>query len=294
MKTLPLALTTLAASALLVVGCGRDEPAPTPDAAPAAETAPPAAAEAPAEAPVNAAATPPTLPEDAPPEATPMTAPIVIDLYHDTVCPWCRIGHERLARALAAFDGPPVIVRYHPFELEPGMPPEGAGLRERLAAKYGADQLDGMFDRVTRIGAADGLIFRFDEIERTPNTLASHVVVEAAPEEHRAAVLRAIHAAYFERGEDIGDTEVLVRLYASAGLDADAARAALADAALRGDVKRRASAAPRLGVRGVPHFIIHRDPSAEPATAPAGAERLGGAQPVEALLAALREVAGGS
>lgn len=286
MRALPPALITCAALAL---ACGRSDADDAPPAPAAVAPQPPVGA--PAASPEAHDTTAAAAAANTPPEDAPMAAPIVIDLYHDTVCPWCRIGHERLARALAAFDGPPVTVRYHPFELEPNMPPEGAGLRERLAAKYGADQLDGMFDRVTKIGAGDGLTFRFDRIERTPNTLASHVVVEAAPVDRRAAVLGALHEAYFERGEDIGDVEVLARLYAGAGLAADDARAALADDALRADVKRRAAAAPRLGVRGVPHFIIHRDPSAAPTTAPEGAERLGGAQPVDALLDVLRRVA---
>jgi predicted DsbA family dithiol-disulfide isomerase len=200
-----------------------------------------------------------------------------VELTHDVVCPWCRIGHRRLERAIAAL-GRPVEVVYRPFLLEPDMPAEGADLRARLAAKYGEAQLDTMFARVTSIGAADGIVFDFARTTRSPSSVLAHVLVEAAPAQARTALLDRIHAAYFERGEDIGDAAVLERLWVEGGLPAAVAREALADPARRERVRSEALAASRSGIGGVPQMKI-------------GGRTLSGAQPYDVLLEALRAAA---
>lgn len=263
-------------------------------AAPAAEPSAAAPAPATAPAPTAPAVTAPAAVATATPEpAVPATtAPLIVDVYHDTICPWCRIGHERLTKALQAFDGPPVLVRYHPFQLDPSVPAAGVDMRERLAAKYGADRVAGMFDRVTQIGAADGITFRFDAIRISPNTVLSHALVEATPEISRARVLGAIHRAYFEAGRDIGSAEVLADIGSEAGLPRADVVAALADAALVDKVRGQAAAAARMGFGGVPHFIVHRGDAAGPPPT-SGAISLHGAQPTEAIVAALRQVSAG-
>ncbi len=200
--------------------------------------------------------------------------PVKVELTHDVICPWCRIGHHRLSAAIARY-GRPVEVVYQPFLLDPDVPPEGVDLRARLAEKYGAASLDSMFDRVTQIGRADGLTFDFVKVTRTPNTIAAHMLVEAAPQAKQTAFLDRLHTAYFERGEDIGDRAVLLTHWEAAGLVRVDGEKALDDAALRQRVTTEARSQSRSGVRGVPFFRI-------------GATTVSGAQPVEALVQALQ------
>jgi predicted DsbA family dithiol-disulfide isomerase len=268
---------------VLLSACGPATPpagdvawASTPTTAAGVESA------APAPAPTNIAVVATARDEEAAMPAPSATAPIVVDLHHDIICPWCRIGHERLVRAIAQFKaeqpGREVIVRHHPFLLEPETPPEGFDLRERLAAKYGADRLDGMFDNVTRVGAQDGIVFRFDKATRTPDTRPAHALVDAAPVEARERLLRGLHTAHFEAGRDLGATDVLISIWTEAGLDAASARAVLDNPAMRTQVAERVRAARVPGMRGVPHFVI-------------GSTSIGGAQPVDTLVAALRQAA---
>jgi len=203
-------------------------------------------------------------------------ATVRVELTHDVVCPWCRIAHVRLERAATA-SGRSVEIVYRPFLLEPDMPPEGADLRARLAAKYGASRLDAMFERVTQIGASDGIVFDFGKVTRSRSSVSAHMLVEAAPAEVRTALLDRVHGAYFERGEDIGDARVLERLWVESGLPLEAARAALADPQRRARVLEEALAASRSGLRGVPQMRI-------------GDKTLDGAQPYEVVLEALRAV----
>ena len=87
-----------------------------------------------------------------------MTTPpakIRIDIVSDVVCPWCIIGYSQLQEALSRLDSEvQVEIHWHPFELNPMMPPEGQELREHMAEKYGTtrQQSDAARDRLTQIG----------------------------------------------------------------------------------------------------------------------------------------------
>ena len=202
-----------------------------------------------------------------------------IDVYHDTVCPWCRIGLHNLAKALEGWQGPAVTVRLRPFLLDPDSPPEGYDLREHLAAKYGAVDLEPMFERVTQAGARIGVKFDFAKVTRMPDTRLSHVLIEAAGDALALPVAEALHKAYFEEGRDISADKVLLEAAVKGGMDKPAARAAITACDATGFIRSDARAATRKGVRAVPHFVI-------------GRQVLTGAQPVEVLRAALQEAAG--
>lgn len=143
-----------------------------------------------------------------------------IDLFHDTVCPWCRIGKQHLKMALDRWEGEPVMVRYRSFFLNPDIPPEGYDFRSYLLAKgNGRISLDQWFDAPRRMGAAAGLTFNFEQIERAPNTLLSHRLIALASEESKEALVDAIYQAYFEQGRDIGRLEELVDIANEGGFD---------------------------------------------------------------------------
>ncbi len=200
-----------------------------------------------------------------------------IDLYLDTVCPWCRIGKRNLERAISAWDGEPVEVRYRPFLLDPDLPDEGEPFLPYFRERKGIDAPWPMFDRVAAIGAAAGLDFHFDRVERSPNTLRSHALLALAPADVQSALLDRIQHAYFEEGRDIGDAATLADLAAEVGLDRAETAAALARDDLLAEARTAADAARRFGIQGVPFFVID------------GRVAVSGAQPPERLLQAMRQ-----
>lgn len=202
---------------------------------------------------------------------------MIVDVFHDTVCPWCRIGKKHLDDALAAWDGPPVTVRWRPFFLQPGLPSEGRDFRAHMAAIKGDANLQPLFDRVTQVGATCDLTFRFDRVTRAPNTLLSHRLLALTPLDAQGKVLDALHRAYFEEGRDIGRRDSLVEIAAEAGLDAAEIGAALAGDAMRAEIEAAAAWARAQGVSGVPLFVFD------------GALALSGAQPAPALREAMRQ-----
>ena len=200
-----------------------------------------------------------------------------IDLSLDTVCPWCRIGKRNLERAIAAWEGEPVDVRYRPFLLDPELPDEGEPFLPYFRERKGIDDPWPMFDRVAATGAAAGLDFHFDRVERYPNTLRSHALLALAPADRQSALLDRIQRAYFEEGRDIGDAATLVDLAAEVGLDRAETFAALERDDVLNDARAAAETARRFGIQGVPFFVID------------GRLAVSGAQPPERLLSAMRQ-----
>lgn len=188
------------------------------------------------------------------------TCRLHIDIFSDPICPWCFIGKRRLRRALDARPGVRPTIRWRAFQLNPTMPAGGMERRAYLAAKFGnAAEAERLYGTIGRVGAAEGIEFRFDRIAVTPNTVDAHRLVRYA-ERHEAsdALLDALFRAYFADGRDIGDAAVLADLAAESGLDRAAVAAYLAteeDAdAVRGEDMR----ARQLGIEGVPCFIVDR------------------------------------
>ncbi len=199
-----------------------------------------------------------------------------VDVWHDTICPWCRIGLHNLDTVVAETKDVHVEVIHHAFLLDPETPPEGRDLRAHLGARFGGvDRLEAMFERVSAAGAPYGVRFDWGKVRVSPDTTSSHVLLAWAPVEKRAALLEALHRAHFEQGQDLGNVEVLIGLAGASGLDEDAARKALTDPARRSAARAEAMAAANQGITGVPHFVI-------------GGQTLTGAQSPQALATALR------
>lgn len=208
---------------------------------------------------------------------------VTVDLTHDVVCPWCRIGHHNLMQALRGWTGPAVQVRLHPFLLNPDAPPQGLDLRQYIAKKYGGANVDAMFARVTQVGAQYGVTFAFDKVRVIADTVPAHALVLAAPADRQQAVLEAIHLAHFEQGANPGDRQVLLAAWQTAGLDRATGERVLDDVPGSQQVRQAALAAANSGIGGVPHFEF---------TGPAGRATVHGGQAPAALLAALKQVGG--
>lgn len=184
-------------------------------------------------------------------------AAVRVEVWHDTICPWCRIGLHNLDVALSGMGDVAVEVVHHPYLLDPGAPAEGRDLQAHYGTMFGPEQLKAMNERVAQAGAAAGLNFEFSKMKVAPATVASHALIEWAPEGRRTAVTAAVQRAHFEEGHNIGDAQVLGDIAASLGLDRNAAVAAVTDPERLADIRRQAGQAQQAGVRGVPHFVVN-------------------------------------
>jgi predicted DsbA family dithiol-disulfide isomerase len=208
-----------------------------------------------------------------------------VDVISDTVCPWCFIGKRRLEAALSqTADRYEVSVNWHPFELNPDMPPEGMDARTHYAEKFGSfERFQQLRQNVADVGREAGIDFAFDKAERAPNTFDSHRLVWLASGTGlQDALVERLFRAHFIEGLDVGDRETLVRLAADAGLEADEVRTALASEAGIAEVRGAEDQVRKMGVSGVPFFVVE------------GKWAVSGAQPVDAFVQLLDHAAGES
>lgn len=193
---------------------------------------------------------------------------LTIDVISDVICPWCWIGKRRLEKAL---DGRPATVRWHPFQLNPDMPREGIERKAYRIRKFGnwvrSQELDA---QVAAAGCGEGLAFNFDRQTRTPNTLDAHRVIWLAGERGvQDAMAEALFQAYFTDGRDLCDRNTLAEVAAGGGLHRSEVDELLAGDKGLNVVRAGEEHARRLGVSGVPFFVVN------------GKVALSGAQPPE-------------
>jgi len=193
---------------------------------------------------------------------------VKVEIWSDVVCPWCYIGKRRFEAALAGFEhAADVEVQWRAFQLDPtttSQPvqadgPSDAHVRS-LAAKFGRSvpEVQEMVDHVDAMARAEGLDFHQD-VSVPANTVKAHQLLHLAGERGvQAAVEERLMRAHFTEGEPVGDDETLVRLVAEAGLDADEARAVLAQDTYVDAVAADVAEAAALGARGVPFFVVDR------------------------------------
>lgn len=179
-----------------------------------------------------------------------------IDVWSDIVCPWCAIGRKRLADALRA-EGVQAEVVHRAFELDPTHR-AARPTREVLAERYGGRDVGAMMRRVRELGAAEGLDLRTEEAV-SANTFDAHRLLLWAQAQGKGdAMMRRLVEAHFTRSLDLSDHGVLAGCAVACGLDAAAAREALASDAFAAQVRADEEEAHALGVTGVPFFVLDR------------------------------------
>ncbi|MGE3917767.1 MAG: DsbA family oxidoreductase [Hyphomicrobiaceae bacterium] len=210
-------------------------------------------------------------------------APLGVTVYSDVICPWCYIGKRRFEAAIDSPGMPQVFaIGWRPFELNPDMPSEGMERAAYRARKFGAERASELDRQMAENGREAGIVFAFDRMKVTPNTRLAHRLVWQAGQEGpvaQNAIVNRLFAAYFEEGADIGRRDVLIDLAEEAGLDVKGCKVALFDDASLEAVLDLEDAGIRMGIRGVPFFIL------------AGKYAISGAQPPELWRDALPKIA---
>lgn len=212
---------------------------------------------------------------------------MIIDIVSDAICPWCYIGKRRLERALRQAPQPEIKIGWRPFQLNPDMPVEGIERKAYLRTKFGDDS-GRVHAPLVKIGEEEGILFAFERIRRTPNTILAHRLIRyAALADRQDEVVETLFRAYFTEGNDIGDLATLTALAGVAGLDAGATETYLAGKEDEETIRSEDAFARQIGIQGVPCFIIDRQYAVSGAQQPEAflqvfeLARSGGDQPAE-------------
>ncbi len=194
---------------------------------------------------------------------------VKLDIISDPICPWCYIGKAYLDQAIAERPRHPFEIEWHPYQLNPDMPPEGMDRRAYLEGKFGGKEgAVQAYMPVVQQAEAAGLKIDFEGIKRTPNTLDAHRLIHwAGIEDRQMVVAMSLFRAYFEEGRDIGTHEVLADIADSAGMDGAVIQKLLrSDADIEG-IGQKDAGFRKMGITGVPCFIVagkHAVPGCQP------------------------------
>ena len=207
--------------------------------------------------------------------------PMKVEIFSDVVCPWCAIGKRRFERAVDGFaHKSEVEVTWRAFELDPSAPAHTEGdIAVHLAQKYGMtlDEARASQARLSAMASVEGLEFHFERTRRA-NTFDAHRLLHFALDVGvQDALKERLFRAYFTEGASIGDTATLVRLGEEVGLDGPKCAEILQNGTYGAEVRGDEAEARRLGISGVPFFVID------------GQYGISGAQQSETILQALNE-----
>ncbi|NAS30699.1 disulfide bond formation protein DsbA [Flavobacteriaceae bacterium R38] len=206
---------------------------------------------------------------------------IKIDVISDVACPWCYIGKRRMEQAIQQWKGRPVEVEWHPFQLDPTIPIQGFDRTTYMMNKFGdMERSQEMTDRITAVGLDEGIKFNFGDQWLAVNTLPLHQLLHIAGiEGFKDELKERFLKAYFDENLHLNKVEVLNDIMAEYGWSSEKTAEIIADDTIANQVKQEIAHYQKIGVSGVPFFIIDNQYG------------ISGAQPPEVFLKAFASIA---
>lgn len=184
-----------------------------------------------------------------------------LDIVSDVSCPWCIIGYNSLQIALKKLQGKgDTEITWHPFELNPQMPPEGQEINEHLGQKYGINeqQITQNREMIKQRGLDVAYEFGNRGGGRIYNTFNAHRLLHWAKLKQRQTELKlALFDLYFKESGNPSDSEQLLAAVASVGLDINEARTILASDTYSQEVRSEQQKYRSLGISSVPAVIVN-------------------------------------
>lgn len=195
-----------------------------------------------------------------------------VEIWSDVMCPFCYIGKRRFEDALQkSAHKDEIEVEWKSFQLNPNMVTSpDTNINQYLAKIKGwsIEQAEEMNAYVTNMAAEAGLTYNFDKAV-VANSFKAHRFTHLAKKHGLGdAAEEQLFKAYFTDGKNTDDIDTLVELGTAIGLDATEIRQTLESDAYAGEVKQDITEAQRLGISGVPFFVLDRKYGISGAQAP--------------------------
>ena len=183
-----------------------------------------------------------------------------INVFADTICGWCFIGHTNLKEALKKFPNLKFDVHHTPFQLNPDMPTEGISRDKYLEIKFGGkDYAASMYENMKLKAKESGLHFNFEKIKKTPNTVLSHLLINLSKQFNlQNEIIEKIYKSYFIDGLDIGDVKILINIAKENNIPENVFTNFINDRNTE-NINSKILIAKEKGINGVPFFEIGKD-----------------------------------
>ena len=183
-----------------------------------------------------------------------------INVFADTICGWCFIGHTNLNEALKKFPNIKFDIRHIPFQLNPNMPTKGISREKYLEIKFGGKKnATPMYENMKLKAKEYGLNFNFNKIKKTPNTVLSHLLIILSEQFNlQNEIKEKIYQSYFINGLDIGDIDILVNIAKESNIQENDFKDFINDKNIQ-NINSKISIAREKNISGVPFFEIGKD-----------------------------------
>jgi len=185
-----------------------------------------------------------------------------VEIWSDTVCPFCYLGKHKFEKALAQFaDRDNIEVEWKSFQLNPGLVTDTTiSINQYLAEikGYPIEQAAKMNERFLQSGKALELDYNFDKIVVANSYRAQNLIHVAKSQGKQNDMEERLFKAYFTDGINIDDIAVLVLLAKESGLNIDGLEQALENKTFKDEVQKDIIEANQLGIHGVPFFVFNR------------------------------------
>ena len=189
---------------------------------------------------------------------------IKITYWSDYACPYCYIGEKRLETVISELGiKNDTEVEMKAFELDADASYEvKSRTDERFALKYGLS-LEGarrQIEHISQLGKAEGLDFKYIDTQYT-NMLDAHrltkLVASKGIKENTDKVIKLLFDAYFAKNLKLSDRTVLADIANQVDISTEELNSMLNSNDFIDDVRLDEKEAYKLGINGVPYFIIN-------------------------------------
>ena len=190
---------------------------------------------------------------------------VSIDIFSDVVCPWCYIGKRNLEKALKIItsnrDDLNISVNWRAFQLNPALPMGGLSRQEYTASKFGGkENAKAVYDRVRLAAEQVGLTLHFDDITVQPNSTKMHELIYASKETALTDdLIEALFKAFFIDGRDLSRKENIRQIARDIGMSDEVIHNTVESDNYAGQVSEDLKESQRLGISGVPFYVINAE-----------------------------------
>ena len=183
-----------------------------------------------------------------------------INVFADTICGWCFIGHTNLNNALKKFPKNKFDIHHVPFQLNQDMPTEGISREKYLEIKFGGkDFAAPMYENMRLKAKESGMNFNLEKIKKTPNTVLSHLLINLSEKFNlQNEIKEKIYQSYFINGLDIGDINILIDIAKQNNISENAFKDFINEKNIE-NVNSKILVSKEKDISGVPFFEIGKD-----------------------------------
>lgn len=138
---------------------------------------------------------------------------------------------------------------------------KGMNRQQYLETKFdGKENAKKTYNLIYKTGLLNNIHFQFEKIKITPNSFASHKLLSLAHNFNKQTeVLETLFYSYFIEGVDIGDFDQLVIIAKQHNIYNDSTLKYLQSSQDRKSLLAEETQARKLGIKGVPCFIINKE-----------------------------------